>query len=595
MASKIPDDGKVELYGRRWSKDTPRIGVELWGYRIGLTKEQGGLGKEQHFRNAFKLMWPDFPMHIWMDMMIKSFCNERYTIVLGHTRASKTYGGAHIAYLDYCSDPFHTWTSLTTVTFDGLRSRMWADLITAIETATLPCPFKLIANSNEMKVFIDDKENLKDRKYMIEGFATSATQDSAERIQGKHADRRRLWLDEAEGLPDAIYHAETNASSAEDFRSMKLANPLDRLSSFGQQYEPEDGWGSITASDLWWRSKKGFAVLHLDGLQCHNMKLYNTLTDEEYKKKRFKWMITAEYIEGVRKAYGEDSIEWWKFVRGFPPPDGTVSRVFPAVVIDRMKQTIIYDLPPVKFCCCDPAFEHDDCVLQFGEYGNLRNGKIGIQFLESVKVPIKSGSEFDPKDYQIKDYIIAECTARGISMDNFIQDKTGNGRGVFALLQMEWGRGVHGVEFGGAPSERPIKIGDEDIPKDLFSYFVDELWFRAKAWGEEGLVGGLDNLAGETLIDLGARMYTLRGTKQRLIDKKEMKKITGRSPDYGDAFILVAELLARKGIFIGETMETTDNNHMFDEPVRSNLWDGSRRRAKQTGAVYDDEEAFSYD
>jgi len=590
----MPKKGQVEKYGAFWSADTSMIAIVLWGYRTSRGPEHGWLGREKHFRNAFKLMWPKFPMHLWMDMLIQSFCNETHSIVLGHTRASKTYGSSHIAYLDYCADPLGTWTSLTTVTFDGLRSRMWADMITAIETASIKSPFKLISNSNEMKLFLDNKESLKDRKYMIEGFATSKTADSAERIQGKHADRRRLFLDEAEGLPEAIYHAETNAASAADFRSMKLANPLDRLSMFGQQYEPEGGWGSITADDLWWRAKTGFAVLHFDGLQCHNMKLYNELTQEEYDKKKFKWMITAEYIEGIRKGYGEDSPEWWKFVRGFPPPDGSVARVFPAVVMERMKKTIEYDLPPEKFCLCDPAFEHDDCVLQFGEYGKLRDGRIAIQFTESQRVPIKTGIKIDPKDYQIKDYIMAECITKGVKPSNFIQDKTGNGRGVFALLQMEWSKDVQGVEFGGAPTERPVRIYDEDTPKDLYCYFVDELWFRTKAWGEEGLIGGLDNLAGETQIDLGSRMYSLRGTKQRLMSKEDMKKITGRSPDFGDAFILIGELLARKGIYVGEEKlpEIEDQSHMYDDPMPTNHWQQTKKRAQGWSDVIDDE---SYD
>jgi len=589
------DDGKIEVYGIRWAKGSSMLAIELWAYRTDRQPSEGGLGKERHFRNAFKIMWPAFPMHLWMDMLISAFCSERYTVVIGHTRASKTYGCAHILYLDWLADIFHTWTSLTTVTFDGLRSRMWADLMCAVETATVGCPAKVVNTSNEMKIYMDEKGQSKDRKYMIEGFATAKTADAAERIQGKHADRRRVFLDEAEGLPPGVYNALPNAASAEDFRAMMLANPLDRLSIFGQMYEPEGGWSSISDTDLSWRAKKGALVLHFDGLQCHNMVLYNKLSDEEYKKQRYKWMISPEYVDEIRKSHTEDSVEWWKYVRGFPPPDGMVSRVFPSIILERSEKDVIYDLPPIKFCCMDPAFEHDDCVLQFGAFGNLREGRIGVMFKNSIKVPVKVGRNYDPKDYQIKDFVIEACKKEGVASCNFIQDKTGNGRGVFALLQMEWGMDVHGVEFGGAPSERPIKIGNQDIPKEIYCYFVDELWFRAKAWCEEGLVGGLQHLHDYTKQDLGARMYELRGTKMRLFPKSEMKKITGRSPDYGDAFILFAELLARKGIFVGETRTIDGDNMAFMyEEIKTNQWDSMREKAKETAEIYEDDDAFSY-
>jgi hypothetical protein len=582
----------VELYGREWARGTSRLGVELWAYRTSRTVAEGGLGREQHFRNAFKMQWPDFPMHTWMDMEISAFCNEKYTIVIGHTRASKTYGCAHIAYLDWLADTRNTWTSLTTVTFDGLRSRMWSDLLRAVETATVACPGRVQSTVNQMRIFMDEEGKKADMKYMIEGFATANTSDAAERIQGKHADRRRLFMDEAEGLPAAVFEAEPNAASAEDFRSMKLANPLDRLSIFGQQYEPVNGWSSISDSDLTWRGKSGAMVLHFDGLQCHNMKLWNTLAPEEYKKKAYKWMISPDYIEDIRKNHSEDSIAWWKFVRGFPPPDGMVNRVFPSIVLERSQPEKEFDLEPVKFCCMDPAYEHDDCVLQYGVFGNQRDGQIAVQFHESQKVPTKVGKNYDPKEYQIKDFVMQQCHARGIAPTHFIQDKTGNGRGVFALLQKEWSMDVRGVEFGGAPSERPIYIGNTDIPKDIYGYFVDELWFRAKAWCEAGLVGGLNNLHDYTMQDLGARIYTItKADKMRLMPKSDMKKITGRSPDYGDAFILFAELLAQMGIFVGGKMEVDGENmnFMYDDPASNNSWSATREKAHKIHSVMQDE------
>jgi len=582
-------------------KGTTQLAAELAAYRLNQTPEKGGLGKEQHFLNAFKLMWPKFKWHKWMDLLIHAWCCEPKTIVLGHTRASKTYGMAYIVYLDYCADPYGTWTSITTVTFSSLKDRMWRDLQAAIETAVVPCPFKVIDNSNELNVTLDEDQK-KDKKFQINGFATNNNKNAAEKLQG-------VILDEAEGLAGTgVFEAEVNYMSAPDAKSFKLANPLDRLSEFGQQYEPEGGWGAISDTELTWRSKKGYWVIHFDGLQSYNVELQNSVSPEEYEKKKYPFLIRPEYIEDIRQNYGEDSVEWWKFVRGFPPAEGTVSRAFPAIVLDRMSRDIEFDLPPRKIAMMDPAFEHDDCVVQLAEYGNLRNRKVGLQYLRSLKLQTTVGGKSEPKDYQIARQVIKLCKKEGIAPEDFIMDKTGNGRGVFAVIQMEWFKdpkkphddcpraNINGVEFGGSPTTRPIRSDSEDLPKDIYGYFVDELWFRLKAWGEDGLVGGLDNLHGNTRQDLGARIYTLGGVKQhggkmRLLSKADMKKQIGRSPDYGDAAVLATELMARKGIYVGTQImvEKPTMQFMYDDPGKRMAHKRTQERVNKFAALHSDD------
>ena len=553
--------GTKKKYGRDWPLEAHDIAIELRCYRDDWKETDGGLGKHRHFVNAFRLMWPSFKWHEWMEMLTEAWCSERVVTVIGHTRATKTYGAARLVYLDYCADPLNTWASVTTVTFDGLRSRMWSDLMAGIGSTSMPCPFEIRSNSGEMRVFpskdpsLTKAQNAERQKMQIEGFATSKTKDSAGRIQGKHAPRRRLILDEAQELPDAIYSAEVNAMSAKDFISVRLANPVDKLSVFGVQCcEPEGGWHSIHDTDLYWRTKGGHLVLHFDGLQCHNMRVKEmheagVLTKRQYEDKLLPFMIQPDYIEEIRAAKGEASLEWWKYVRGFFPPDGVVGKVFPEVVIERMKQTVEYDFEPVRCAVLDPAFEFDDCVLHTFTYGKMRDGRHGVQWLKTYVIKTKLGKQYDPKDYQIAYQVMALCKDQRILPENFIQDCTGNGRGVLAILQKEWDSKVQGCSFAGAPSDRPVTVNDQTPCTKLYKYFVDELWFRASEWGMAGLVGGVQNLDHLTLQDLGQRRYELQGDKKRLQTKAEVKKELGRSPDYGDAFVLAAELLARKGIY----------------------------------------------
>src|SRR5690606_9575930 len=159
-------------------------------------------------------------------------------------------------------------------------------------------------------------------------------------------------------------------------------------SRFGRECcEPEKGWSSIHDSDLYWRAKNNRLVLHFDGLQNYNYKLWldmgrGAITKAEYEERKLPFMLTAEYIEQVRVSSGEDSVEWWMFVRGFFPGDGLVSRAFPDVFIERMGPDIVFDFPPTKAAVMDPAYEFDNCPIHFFEFGK-KEGRWWVQFVRT--------------------------------------------------------------------------------------------------------------------------------------------------------------------------------------------------------------------
>lgn len=568
-----------ELYGLRIPKGASRLAVELQCYAEDRPAAKGGLGALEHFKRAWRLAWPKFAWNEWVEMLVWAWCAYRMMVIIGHTRASKTYGTAHAAYLDYCAAPDRTMTSLTTVTFEGLKIRMWADLMMAVESASFPCAFAVRSSSNEMKILPGAAGRKADDKFIIEGFATAKTQDSAGRIQGKHAARRRVILDEAQELPDMVYRALANAKSAPDFKGALLANPVDKMTEFGAQCEPEGGWPSVHDTDLYWVTKDGNICLHFDGLQSPNVKAGKVIFD---------FLIRPDYIEEIRRNYGEDSLEWWMYVRGFFPPDGTVSRVWTETLIERAKQLIIFDFKPTRCASLDPAFEHDDCVLDFADYGKLRDGQNALNCVRSEKIQTKSGRGVEPKDYQIAHQVMERCKADGVKPVDFIMDKTGGGRGVFAILQKEWSYDINGIEYGGAATDRTLKLGETDKCEDLYDRFVTELWFRTRAFGEEGLIGGIGNLDTKTVDDLTSRRYIVRKSGNRskvcIETKADMKKRLGRSPDYGDTVSQFGELMARKGFHPGKR----------HTPGQADRWELSKKRAIKACERYHEATEFAH-
>lgn len=575
-----PHPGLVKKYGGLVPENHSRLAIELYCYRHNRTTAEGGLGAEQHFKNAWKMLWPNYEWNDWVEMMVHTWCNYKWISVIGHQRAGKTYCSAHIAWLDYCAGPEDTLTSLTTVTFEGLKLRMWSDVLRAAETSQAKVPFQIRSSTNEMRVYPIAASKEAGEKYQIHGMAVNHTKDAEGRIRGGHAPRRRIFLDEAQDIAASIYEAMINPMSAPDARCVLLSNPVERISKFGEWCEPESGWSSVTDSDLFWKTKKGGMCLHFDGLQSPNVIQSKTV---------FTGLLTKDNVEEVKKIHGEDSVQWWALIRGWFPPDGLVSRIFPSQVIEKMKPPIIFDFATEACATLDPAFEEDACAIHFGAKGKLRDGRMAISATETHHLKFKLGPLEEPKDYQVKSQVMALCAARGVKPKNFIMDRSGAGRGVFALLVKEWSPEIHGIDYGGRATERPLRSDESDKCCDIFKYFISELWFRARAAGEEGIVGGLSNLDPRTIEDLYSRRYEMKketqGTVQVAEQKSEMKKRLGRSPDDGDAFVQFGELLIREGHGPGRLKKAVGT---------STKWQRQRTRAIQAGKRYSEKSEFAH-
>lgn len=579
----VRKDGKVEIYNRLYPKGVLRFAVELDCYCTNHTVQDGGLGAEQHFRNAWKILWPNFEHNSWTDAIISAWCNYRYIVIIGHQRASKTYTTAFCAYLDYFADPANTLTSISTVTFEGLRLRMWSDLLRAAETEALKDPFTIRSTTNECRLFPTEFAHEASEKYQIHGMSISRTSDAAGRIRGGHAPRRRIILDEGQDMPGAIFDSLVNPMSAPDAKAVFLSNPVEKVSEFGRWCEPEGGWASVNDMDLMWPTKKGGVCLRLDGLQSPNIRAGKTL---------YPYMLTQQSIDEIIAAHGRESVQFYSLVRGIFPPDGMVSRVFPASTIERGRKPIVFDFPPQACASLDPAFEFDACVLQIGElampvFGERQykiNGRESLLFHHDATL----GSE--PKDYQIAHWVIVECRQRGVLPKHFIMDTTGGGRGVFAILQKEWSMDVQGIEYGGKATERMLRGDDSRKACDLYKYFVSELWFRASEYMKAGFIGGLDNLDSRTTDDLYARRYELKqettGQKMVVETKTVLKVRLGRSPDWGDSLVQFGELLIRLG--------TVPGGGILQRLKKKSGWEAQKERAARVNSRYNDAKEYSY-
>jgi len=547
----------LQRYGLEFPDGWSDAMVELYCYANKHPQTGGGLGQQGHLRNAMIALWPQVyggeveeGVPRWRDdleMLTWAWCNYRVVSVIGHASAAKTHTFGHIAAASFIADAENSIITLTSTHLPGLRKRLWADTVSAIRTAQ-------VAPGTLGGVIFDVRNHdmtirpagTKEDKYVIEGIATDRGQDAVEKIQGTHSRKRRyVVIDEAQGTPSAIFEAAANLMTDPDFRMAQLANPTRRYSEFGTWCEPQSGWGNIDPDvDLFWETKRGGVCVRLDGLKSANIKAGKTL---------FPFLIRQDYLDSVAKAFGEGSPRWWTFVRGWFAPEGLFGVIFPSSVLNRAENKLEYQFQPTRIASLDPAFEGgDQCVLAIAEYGDANNSSFSVNMVASIPIKVSVNDKSDPLDYLIAAEVKRLCVKHEVKSENFILDVTGAGRGVAAILEKDWAPDINRCNFGGGATDRRLKKTDTEHGSELFDRFVSELWWAGRAWMEEGMVGGLNEDYKMLRDQLAARQYeTVKEKKIRIETKREMKERLGYSPDEADAFVMLIELLRRKGAVAG--------------------------------------------
>jgi hypothetical protein len=580
----------VLRYGLNFPEEFTEAQIELWCYAQAHPVEKGGLGQQGHLRNAMQLLWPHLyagevepGVPRWRDdleLLTWAWCNFKIIAVIGHASAAKTHTFGHIAAASYIADSLNSIITLTSTHLTGLRKRLWSDTVSAIKTADLGGGvmgghlFDIRAHDMTIR-----PQHSKEDKYVIEGIATDRGQDAVEKIQGTHSRKRRyVVIDEAQGTPQAIFEASSNLMTDPDFRIAMLANPTRRYSTFGTWCEPEDGWTSIDPeNDQFWRTKKGGICIRLDGLKSANIKAGKTI---------FPFLVRQDYLDSVAKAFGIGSPRWWTFVRGWFAPEGLFGVIYPGAILNKAERKIEYQTKPTRIAALDPAFEGgDNCSLAIGEYGTANGSKWAMNVVDVVNIKVAVTDTSDPLDFLIAKEVMRICKEHDVLPENFILDTTGAGRGVAAILEKDWSRQIHKCNFGGGVTGRLLKLGDSETSDQLFDRFVSELWWAGRAWMEEGLVGNVTSSFKTLREQLSARQYeTVKDKKISIEPKKEMKERLGYSPDEADAFVMLVELLRRKGATAGSAFSAATGGKR----------DAARRMAVRYSRIVNPAKEFSY-
>jgi len=514
------------MYGKNFPTKDPQA-IELWCF---ANDPPLGLGRYQHLRNSIDCIWnvhhkDCFIWNDWSERLMRGFAENKWVTATGPAASWKTTSAALYALCSFYADPKNTVVICTSTTLDGLRRRIWKEILKYHRLRPLFGNPVISRNCIQFTKGRDDAG--------IFGLATDKgeIEKAIGKIIGFHAPKIVVMVDEMPYTPEAIVEACVNLETgARRFEFKGLGNADDHLDPHGRMSEPKEGWDSVSVDTEEWETKRGICI-HLDGLKSPN------ILD---KTRNYPGMLCQADIDTTAEVYGVDSPQFWQMRRGFWAPESLQKTVLsmPMIVKTGAMGDCSFDQSYVNVAALDPAFDGGDrCVLRLGRCGDV-NGKRSLLLgaTHYIKTVIRSD---DPQHYQITRSVREICTGEGVEPYYFGLDSTGEGGGLSNIMQKEWSREILCVEFGGRATSEAVSDTNSKPSNEEYDRRVTQLWFFFRLLLLNEQIRGLDFT---TATEFCRRWWQMRGPYISLETKVKMKERTRKSPDHADNAVIMAQV-----------------------------------------------------
>lgn len=502
--------------------------------------------------------------------------NHRF-LLEDFTVTHNTYSCGVLFLLYWRSDPYWTAIKLAGPSEDHLYGNLFSHIVGLHKTAAIPMTendAKMI-DINETDLFISMHDAIPE--FRIQCVLCKQNQVSATGLRGHKPKPSRPYLHPKLGRMTRIYILidegtqvspgafedikTTEASINPDSDSVKIVmacNPEGVDYRIVELAEPEDGWDADQADTLYnWTSKKGYAVLRLDGKLCENV---------VERKMIYEGLLSyPAYIDFLKS--GEFSGPYWAKGRGFPPLKDNAHTVVPPAWMQSQRGEPIYVGDVKNIWALDTALQGADKALfgvgRWGEASGWRNLKgEEISFVDRANPGLartKHVAVLDqifqlPKSNmstEIIQEVMGRCKQMGMGPEDGCMDKGGNASGCWSHAKTFWGD-VLGVEFGVKASETKILAEDLMSAYDTYDGKATEMWYAMKRWLDPSVCALLINPIVPTnplFTHVTTRRYwPTKGGRVR-VEAKEVYKARnqGVSPDEADILLLLVEFCRERG------------------------------------------------
>ena len=539
----------LEDYGYGFPPEFDQLQIELYHFRQKTSEEEGGLGRLGHYQNIVKILWPDLVYTEWTHRMQEGLCRDGSVIFTGPAAAGKSWEMARFAIVWMLMAPTDIAVAVTSTSVKMSKKRIWAKLKTMWETANetaktnlgYSLPGYILESSCEIQTRKGDSEHAiaivpGSQKYLLDGKA---------KLKGWHAKYVLILADEFQDMTGEVIEGCVNMRSGTiEFKFAGSGNGCSWMDTMGVAMMPLSGNPESVNVDLDEWEGTDATIIHFDGLKSPNI----------LEPGSAQWNQSQADIDKIVAKHGENSLQYWQMVRGFPPPDDSYNAVVSESLLIKFGALQQQELSTgwEWHAGLDSGFGGDDCVLKLARVGTFilpqgETARRGVVFSERIVIKTVSKTT-DPVDFQIADQVTAICKERGIKPRNLSIDGTGTGRGVAAIIRKNWSNEVHVLSYGESASDMPVSSEDFTKGKDAYWNRVTEMYYSFRIFTMNGQVRGV---TAQMARGFGCRTYVVKNGRTLLAPKLEAKKILGRSPDEEDASCQIVDNMRRQGYFAG--------------------------------------------
>lgn len=515
------------------------------------------------YEDAATLLWPAATFSAKpasVALMWSTLKESSQIMAMGAASVGKSFSLGVWLYLDWLRDPEFTNVKVVGPSEDHLEKNLFSHLVTLHKSAAIPSPGHCI----RLGITLD----MHKRDVGIYGVVVPIGKRAPAKLQGIKVkprptphptlggmSRLRVMLEEAEDIPVGIWEDVSNILSntdgVEQFKIMAAFNPKDQNGACGVRCEPPDGWGSFDLDQSFrWKSRRGWDVVRLDGMQIENVKEGRMI---------FPGLQTRQGLERIiANAGGYNTKGYYTFARGAFPKEGADLVIIPqALLADAQGEFQFVESRPVAGV--DIALEGDDnAVMTVGRFG-LATGwrrRPTPQFPEGeiLHFTTEDGRRIQKSVIQVDQQfklpkaetltmarrIRETCEQAGVDPEWCCVDRTVNGAGVHDYLKATWGP-VKGVNPAFSASDMKILTEDTEPPSELYERLVTELWYAMRKFFEHNLLKLSPTIPTERLFtELTTRQFntSARG-KIKVEAKSEFRSRGFKSPDYADSLSLL--------------------------------------------------------
>lgn len=309
--------------------------------------------------------------------------------------------------------------------------------------------------------------------------ARTSRADQPEALQGIHSEWVLLIVDEASGVPEAIYEAAGGSMSGHNATTILIGNPVRTTGLFFDTHH---------------RLKAEWTTFHVSAFDSPR--------------------VSEEFINEMRRRYGEHSNVYRVRVLGeFPVTDD--NSIIGFDVIEEAQQREVEANPDA------PVIWGVD-VARFGS----DRSALCVRQRNVVTEPVMVWRNYDVMRLTGAIKNKWDEAAESERPSEILVDVNGLGAGVVDRLR-ELSLPVRG-----------INVAESAAQKDQYRNLRTELWFLGKDWfGKKDCVIPRDDLDLATELSAATYKFTSNGRLQ-VEGKDEMRKRLSQSPDVADAFLL---------------------------------------------------------